>query len=106
MSFVGKTALVVGVCLLAGCAAGNDAPEVAVARLMRAYQGDAPGASVLVIRDGRVVLRRSYGLADVEDHVSATPMTNYRLASMTKQFTAAAVLILAQDKRLSLDDPI
>jgi CubicO group peptidase (beta-lactamase class C family) len=73
---------------------------------MNAYTGDVPGASVLVIRDGRVIVRRSYGLADIENHVAATPATNYRLASVTKQFTAAAVLILAQDHRLSLDDPV
>jgi CubicO group peptidase (beta-lactamase class C family) len=73
---------------------------------MSAYQGSVPGASVLVVRDGRVLFRGSYGLADVERHVAATPATNYRLASLTKQFTAAAILILAQDNRISLDDLI
>jgi CubicO group peptidase (beta-lactamase class C family) len=75
-------------------------------RLMSPYHGDAPGASVLVIRGGAVVCRRAYGLADLEQQVGATPATNYRLASMTKQFTAAAVLLLKEDGRLSLDDPI
>jgi len=75
-------------------------------RLMSPYHGDAPGASVLVIRGGAVVCRRAYGLADLEGHVAATPATNYRLASMTKQFTAAAVLLLEEDGCLSLDDPI
>ena len=75
-------------------------------RLMSPYHGDAPGASVLVIRGGAVVCRRAYGLADLEGHVAATPATNYRLASMTKQFTAAAVLLLEEDGRLSLDDRI
>jgi CubicO group peptidase (beta-lactamase class C family) len=73
---------------------------------MSAYRGSVPGASVAVIRDGGILFRRSYGSADLENHVAATPATNYRLASMTKQFTAAAVLILAQDGKLSLDDPI
>jgi len=73
---------------------------------MSAYQGNVPGASVLIVRDGRVILRRAYGLADLENHVAASAATHYRLASMTKQFTAAAVLILVQDQRLSLDDPI
>ncbi len=74
--------------------------------LMRVYQGDVPGASVSVIRDGQVVLSRAYGLADLENRASATPATNYRLASMTKQFTAAAILLLAEDGCLALDDPI
>jgi CubicO group peptidase (beta-lactamase class C family) len=69
---------------------------------MRAYSGDVPGASVLVVRDGRVVLRKSYGMADLEEHIAAAPNTNYRLASMTKQFTAAAVLMTG----VPLDDPI
>jgi CubicO group peptidase (beta-lactamase class C family) len=74
--------------------------------LMQAYQGAVPGASVLVIHDGRIVARRAYGLADLEAHTAATPATAYRLASMTKQFTAAAILLLAQEGRVSLDDKI
>jgi CubicO group peptidase (beta-lactamase class C family) len=73
---------------------------------MIAYQGDVPGASVLVMRNGGTVFRRSYGMADLEHYIAATPATNYRLASVTKQFTAAAILLLAQDKRLALDDPL
>ncbi|MDR0181429.1 serine hydrolase [Lysobacter sp. UC] len=74
--------------------------------LMRDYQGDVPGASVLVLRDGQPIVRRSYGLADLEKRVGATPQTNYRLASVSKQFTAAAVLLLIEDGRLGLDDRI
>jgi CubicO group peptidase (beta-lactamase class C family) len=61
---------------------------------------------VLVVRDGKVVVSRAYGLADVEARVAATPQTNYRLASVTKQFTATAILLLYQDSKLSLDDRI
>lgn len=76
----------------------------AVDALMRDYQGDVPGASVLVIENGKSVVSRSYGLADLEAHVAAEPQTNYRLASVSKQFTAASILLLAQDGKLSLDD--
>ncbi len=72
--------------------------------VMRKYAGDVPGASVLVLRDGQPVLRASYGLADLETGTPTTPQTNYRLASCTKQFTAAAILLLAEDGRLTLDD--
>lgn len=78
----------------------------AVDGLMRDYQGDVPGASVLVIENGKSVVSRSYGLADLEAHVAAKPQTNYRLASVSKQFTAASILLLAQDGKLSLDDPL
>lgn len=74
--------------------------------LMRDYDGAVPGASVLVIRDGEPVVRRAYGLADLERNIAATPATNYRLASVTKQFTAAAILLLAEDGRLQLDDRV
>lgn len=80
-------------------------PTDEIDSLFARYSGDVPGASVLVIRDGKAILSRSYGLSDLESQVRATPATNYRLASVTKQFTATAVLLLAQDGRLSLDDP-
>lgn len=71
---------------------------------MNRYDGAVPGASLLVVRDGKSIVRRSWGLADVERHVAATAATNYRLASVTKQFTAAAILLLAQDDKLDLSD--
>jgi CubicO group peptidase (beta-lactamase class C family) len=58
-----------------------------------------------VLRDGKTVLERSYGLADLEQHTPASPATNYRLASITKQFTAAAILLLNEAGKLRLDDP-
>lgn len=70
------------------------------------YRGDVPGASVLVMHDGLPVVRREYGLADLERKVKSTALTNYRLASMTKQFTAASILLLMQDGKLTLDDPL
>ena len=77
-----------------------------VDRLMSRYEGNMPGASLLVIRDGKPLLRRSYGYANLEDRIAATPATNYRLASVTKQFTAASILLLAQDDKLDLDDSL
>ena len=74
--------------------------------LMREYDGAVPGASLLVIRDGQPIVRRAYGLADVADGVKATPATNYRLASVTKQFTATAIRRLAEEGKLTLDDRV
>jgi CubicO group peptidase (beta-lactamase class C family) len=65
-----------------------------------------PGASLLVIKDGVPLVRRGYGMADLEQHVAATPATDYRLASVSKQFTAASILLLAEDGKLTLDDSI
>ncbi|MCV7402171.1 beta-lactamase family protein [Mycobacterium fragae] len=79
-------------------------PEVDA--LMSNYTGDVPGAAVLVLRDGEPIVRAGYGLAELETNTPATPETNYRLASVTKQFTAASILLLAEDGRLSLDDRV
>ncbi|MEI2453603.1 serine hydrolase domain-containing protein [Lysobacter firmicutimachus] len=86
--------------------AGDAGRDAAVAALMRDYIGRVPGASVLVLHEGRPLLRRGYGLANLEAATAATPQTHYRLASVSKQFTSAAVLLLAEDGKLRLDDPI
>ncbi|MDG2539136.1 serine hydrolase [Dyella jiangningensis] len=90
------------------CATSHAAsPDTAdVDAMMKAYQGDVPSASLLVIKDGKAVLRKSYGLAVLESHEAATPETNYRLASVTKQFTAAGILLLSDHGKLSLDDRV
>jgi D-alanyl-D-alanine carboxypeptidase len=67
---------------------------------------NVPGASVVVVRDGKVALSKGYGLANVEHGDPARPDTVYQLASVTKQFTAAATLLLMEDGKLSLDDYI
>ncbi|HET7250959.1 MAG TPA: serine hydrolase domain-containing protein [Gemmatimonadales bacterium] len=69
------------------------------------YSGDVPGASVIVIQDGRVVLSRAYGMADLKNGVAATTHTDYRLASVTKQFTAMAIMLLVKDGKLGYDLP-
>ena len=75
-------------------------------QMMARYDGDVPGASLLVVKDGVPVVRRGYGRSDLGRGIEAGPATNYRLASITKQFTAAAILLLAEDGTLDLDDPL
>lgn len=94
------------VLLLGGCATGRHGMQTEVDALMRDYDGAVPGASVLVVDRGEAVIRRAYGLADVEAGVTSMAVTNYRLASVTKQFTAAAILLLAEDGRLRIDDRV
>ena len=78
----------------------------AVDSLFRAYTGTVPGASVIVIRDDEVVLRRAYGLADLEHGTPATPTTDFRLASLSKQFTATAIMLLVRDGKLRYDQAV
>jgi CubicO group peptidase (beta-lactamase class C family) len=62
--------------------------------------------SILVAKDGVPLLRQGYAMADREWDIANTPDTKFRLGSITKQFTAAAILLLAQDGKLSIDDPV
>jgi CubicO group peptidase (beta-lactamase class C family) len=66
----------------------------------------SPGCALAVMKDGRIIHRRGYGMADLDHNVKITPSTVFHAASMSKQFTAAAVLMLAQEGKLSLDDPV
>ena len=73
--------------------------------LFRAYdRPNLPGASVIVIKDGKIMFKKAYGSANLEDKIPSTTSTNYRLASVTKQFTAMAIMILAEQKKLSYDN--
>lgn len=65
-----------------------------------------PGVSIAVVEAGKVVLAKGYGMASLELGVAATPETVYELASVTKTFTAAAVMMLVSDGKIALDDKI
>ena len=65
-----------------------------------------PGISLAVVRDGRIVKAEGYGLANIETNSAAMPKTVYEIGSMTKQFTAAAVMILVEEGKINLDDKI
>ena len=65
-----------------------------------------PGLSLAVLRDGRIVKTEGYGVADIALGTPATPRTVYKIASVSKQFIAAGVMLLVQERRLGLDEPI
>src|SRR5262245_25348527 len=69
-------------------------------------QPGAPGASVLVARNGRTIFSKGYGMANIETGMACATNTNFRLASVTKQFTATAILRLWERKRLSLEESL
>jgi D-alanyl-D-alanine carboxypeptidase len=75
--------------------------------LMRAtFPAGQPGAAVIVTRNGETLLRGGYGMADLELGVPIRPDHVFRIGSVTKQFTGVAVLMLEQEGRLSLSDPL
>lgn len=65
-----------------------------------------PGLSLAIIKDGKILKAEGYGLADMKRNIPARPETVYRIASVSKQFIATAIMLLVQDGRLSLDEPI
>jgi D-alanyl-D-alanine carboxypeptidase len=65
-----------------------------------------PGASLAIMRDGKIIKSQGYGLANIELYVRAAKSTVYEIGSNTKQFTAAAVMILVEEGKISLDDPV
>jgi CubicO group peptidase (beta-lactamase class C family) len=74
--------------------------------LSKAYPPNEPGAAVIVVKDGKTVLRKGYGMADMELGVKVEPDMVFRLGSVTKQFTSAAILMLAERGKLSVTDDI
>src|SRR5688500_17735728 len=84
-----------------------DSIRVAANRVFAQWAStDGPGCAVAVARDGRIVHENGYGMANLETGTPSTPASVFHLASVSKQFTAAAILTLARDGRSSLDDDI
>jgi CubicO group peptidase (beta-lactamase class C family) len=100
--------VVVAVLVVVGLAARQAvAPaDARVDAIFSQWTADTPGCAVGVEVAGTVVLEKAYGMADLEHDVRNTPATIFEAGSVSKQFTAAAVLLLARDGKVSLDDPV
>ena len=80
--------------------------ERAFEKFTKAYVAPAPGCAAAVSLNGETVFEKAFGLADLEHNVPNTPQTIFESGSVAKQFTAAAIVLLQQDGKLSLDDPV
>ncbi len=79
----------------------------AIDSIMNNYTAnDKPGASVLVYQDDKIIFEKGYGVSNINTQEPIKPSTNFRLASVTKQFTAMSILLLEKRHQLSLEDPI
>ncbi len=92
-----------GADLKAGLPATDQLLDAHISHLVHA--GD-PAVSILVARDGKILFQKAYGLADRERKVAATPQTRIRIGSITKQFTASAILKLQEEGKLSVTDKL
>ena len=107
LKFLGIAAFVAGVAGAGAAAAPPaDLKAKADAIVEAAFPADGPGGAVIITRGGETLYAAGRGLADVEGRRPITPDTVFRLGSITKQFTAAVILQLVQEGRISLDDPV
>jgi CubicO group peptidase (beta-lactamase class C family) len=82
-------------------------PADQVDRLFEKWnKAGSPGCALSVMKDGRIVYERGYGMADLDHDVPITPRSVFHVASVSKQFTAASILLLADEGKLSLDDDV
>jgi CubicO group peptidase (beta-lactamase class C family) len=86
--------------------AAETSSEKADALLAGLVQTNDPGSLVLVAQDGEILFEKGYGLADREQHVPVIPQTTFRIGSVTKQFTAASILKLQAEGKLSVSDKL
>jgi len=80
--------------------------ESAVDLAFAGWTRQTPGCAVGVSENGATVLEKAYGMADLEHDVANVPASVFEAGSVSKQFTAAAMLLLARDGRIDLDDPV
>jgi CubicO group peptidase (beta-lactamase class C family) len=87
----------------AGSLAADPIDDYVTAQIKRQ---NIPGLSLAVVKDGKVIKAKGYGLANLEWKIAATPETAYQLASVSKQFTATGIMLLVEEGKVQLSDPI
>ncbi|MFL6193591.1 MAG: serine hydrolase [Thermoanaerobaculia bacterium] len=105
----GALLILTAAALPATAAAAAKTPDLATYAdqlLAKSYPAGKPGASAIVIKDGKAVLRKGYGTANLELGVPVSPDMVFELGSITKQFTAAAILLLQERGQLRVEDDI
>jgi len=85
---------------------GNVEAGRKVDSLFASYTSQTPGAAVAIVKDGKVVFMKGYGMADLDHDIPITPQTVFNIASVSKQFTAFATYLLAAEGRISLEDNV
>jgi CubicO group peptidase (beta-lactamase class C family) len=99
--------LVVSFAAVSGSAGAGNVPSSQIDRIFSAYsKPGSPGCAVGVIQDGNFVFRKAYGLASLELGVPLSPQSVFYMGSVAKQFTAASVVLAAEQGLLSLDDDV
>src|SRR5262245_15555818 len=103
---IARTVAAAALLVMSATSKAEQPAPAAVDALFSSWTASTPGCAIGVAENGEVVLEKAYGMADLERNVPNRPDTIFEAGSVAKQFTAAAVLLLAHDGKLSLDDPV
>jgi len=89
--------------LIIGC---EENIQSKINRLFEVYSGSVPGAAILIIKNGEKIFENVYGFADLEKSIPVKPETNFRLASVTKQFTAMCIMLLVEEGKIFYENTL
>ena len=84
----------------------NDEAGKKIDALFASYTAHTPGAAVAIVKDGKVIFKKGYGMADLDHDIPITPQTVFNIASVSKQFTAFAIYLLESESRIALEDDV
>jgi CubicO group peptidase (beta-lactamase class C family) len=93
-------------CLLAAGLLSAEDQSQRIDKLFERFTPDSPGCALGIAQNGKTIFAKGYGIADLEHNVPLSPSSPFYMASVSKQFTAMSVLLLAEDGKLSLTDPV
>ena len=108
MKNLNLTGLIIGILLFYSCSELKDSSiQYKIDKeLSNVFESEMPGAAIIVVKDGEILYRNAFGLANVELNVKMEPDMCFKLGSVSKQFVAVAILILEEKGKLSLEDSI
>ena len=107
MNTIGLVLAGIGTTITGSARAQQESLEVRIDRVFAEYDNiRSPGCAVGVIKNGRLMFERGYGIANLELGAPLSATSVFRIGSTSKQFTAAAVVLLAQEGRITLDDEV
>jgi CubicO group peptidase (beta-lactamase class C family) len=102
-----REALILLVVLLTFISCSKKSMEQQIDTIFEEFRSNStPGVSAAIIKDAAIIYQKGFGLAEIEGNIFIEPKTNFRLASITKQFTALSILLLENEGKLSLTDKL
>lgn len=84
----------------------NDEADRKIDSLFASYHSQTPGAAVAIVKDGKIIFKKGYGMADLDHDIPITPQTIFNIASVSKQFTAFAIYLLENEGKISFEDDV